>query len=98
MVRGFQSHPNGFAGFYLPAVILIVISICTGLCSFLRGKAKKLLFAMFLPMIAFDYYFTYAKGHRHGSLSAYCYCLSQNPWKDFDIESHGFHWGEVLFC
>jgi hypothetical protein len=59
LVRGFQTHPNGFAGFYIPAVILIVVSVCMKL---FVGAARKFVLAMFIPVIIFDYYYTYAKG------------------------------------
>jgi hypothetical protein len=59
LVRGFLTHPNGFAGFYLPAVILIVVSLLKGL---FRGDARKLFLFSLVPVILFDYYYTYAKG------------------------------------
>ena len=59
LVRGLFTHPNGFAGFFVPVIILMVAVIAFNLC---KNKVWLYLQISFIPIILFDLVGTYAKG------------------------------------
>ena len=59
VVRGLFTHPNGFAGFFITVIILLVAVIAFNL---FKNKLWLYLAISFTPIILFDLARTYAKG------------------------------------
>jgi hypothetical protein len=59
VVRGLFTHPNGFAGFFIAVIILLVSVIAFNLC---KNKLWLYLAISFIPIVIFDLVKSYAKG------------------------------------